>query len=60
MYAFLNCIYLHGPLKINLLTDVATVLKGVKINQINQSITTVYYFCEIAVGQSHLRIGLLS
>ena len=33
---FLICIYLHGPLKINPLTDVATVLKEVKINQINQ------------------------
>ena len=28
---FLICIYLHGPLKMNLLTDVATVLKKVEI-----------------------------
>ena len=35
---FLIYTYLHGPLKINPLTDVATVLKEVKIksNQINQ------------------------
>ena len=31
MFAFLICIYLHRPLKINILTDVATVLKEVKI-----------------------------
>ena len=36
---FLICIYLHGPLKINLMTDVATVLKELKIksNQIKSN-----------------------